>query len=96
MVDAGATTTLTRPDERVPITKPSTRLRNIELGLLVVALAVSASSILLVQLGARGRIDPHLLTLAAGLGRARPHHARGAALLAHATRIRSSCRSRPR
>ena len=67
MVDAGATTTLTRPDERVPITKPSTRLRNIELGLLVVALAVSASSILLVQLGARGRIDPHLLTLAAGL-----------------------------
>jgi cell division protein FtsW (lipid II flippase) len=68
VVDPGATTTLTRvADDRVPVTKPSTRLRNIELGLLLLALAVSASAILLVQLGARGRIDTHLLTLAAGL-----------------------------
>jgi cell division protein FtsW (lipid II flippase) len=68
VVDPGATTTLTRAaDDRVPVTKPSTRLRNIELGLLLLALAVSASSILLVQLGALGHIDTHLLTLAAGL-----------------------------
>jgi cell division protein FtsW (lipid II flippase) len=68
VVDPGATTTLTRAaDDRVPVTRPSTRLRNIELGLLLLALAVAASSILLVQLGARGHIDTHLLTLAAGL-----------------------------
>ena len=68
MVDPGATTTLTRaPQDHVPVTRPSTRLRNIELGLLLLALLVAASSILLVQLGARGHVDPHLLTLAAGL-----------------------------
>jgi cell division protein FtsW (lipid II flippase) len=68
VVDVGETTTLTRPaDARVPGTRPSTRLRNIELGLLLVALAVSASSILLVQLGALGHVDPHIATLAAGL-----------------------------
>ena len=68
MVDPGATTTLTRAaDDRVPVTRPSTRLRNIELGLLLLALAVAASSILLVQLGALGHLDPHIATLAAGL-----------------------------
>ena len=68
MVDTGATTTLAGPEEgRVHLTRPSTRLRNIELGLLLLALAVSAGAILLVQLGALGSIDPHLLTLTAGL-----------------------------
>ncbi|MDH2443601.1 FtsW/RodA/SpoVE family cell cycle protein [Amnibacterium sp. CER49] len=47
--------------------RPSTRLRNIELGLLLVALAVGTGAILLVQLGALGHPDPHVITLAAGL-----------------------------
>lgn len=68
MADPSATTTLARPDDRrVPVARPSTRLRNIELGLLLVALCVAAGAIVLVQLGALGRIDEHLLTLAAGL-----------------------------
>lgn len=68
MADASATTTLARPEDgRVPVGRPSTRLRNIELGLLLVALGVAASAIVLVQLGALGRIDEQLLTLAAGL-----------------------------
>ncbi len=68
MADANATTTLARPEaERLSSTKPSTRLRNIELGLLLLALAVAAGAILLVQLGALGHIDGHIATLAAGL-----------------------------
>ena len=66
MVDA--TTTLARPEaDPVPGTRPSTRLRNIELGLLLLAVAVSAGAIVLVQLGALGHIDGHIATLAAGL-----------------------------
>ena len=66
---ADATTTLARPDadQHVSGVKPSTRLRNIELGLLLLAVAVSAGAIVLVQLGARGHIDGHIVTLAAGL-----------------------------
>ena len=64
MVDA--TTTLSRPEaDRAPITRPSTRLRNIELGLLLVALAVAAAAIVLVQLGALGKIDLDVVKLAA-------------------------------
>ena len=66
MVDA--TTTLSRPEaEPVSGSRPSTRLRNIELGLLLLAVAVSAGAIVLVQLGALGHIDGHIATLAAGL-----------------------------
>ncbi len=66
MVDA--TTTLSRPEaDPVSGTRPSTRLRNIELGLLLLAVAVSAGAIVLVQLGALGHIDGHIATLAAGL-----------------------------
>lgn len=65
---ADATTTLARPEaDRARTAKPSTRLRNIELGLLLLALAVAAGAILLVQLGALGRIDGHIATLGAGL-----------------------------
>lgn len=68
MVDVGATTTLSRADDAPPpVARPSTRLRNIELGLLLLAIAVSAGAIVLVQLGALGRIDGHIATLAAGL-----------------------------
>lgn len=68
MADANATTTLARAEEDRPTTtRPSTRLRNIELGLLLLAIAVSAGAILLVQLGALGHIDGHIATLAAGL-----------------------------
>lgn len=68
MADAGATTTLSRaPDAHVPTSRPSTRLRNLELGLLLLALAVAAGAILLVQLGALGHVDPHVATLGAGL-----------------------------
>jgi cell division protein FtsW (lipid II flippase) len=64
----GATTTLSRPPaDHVPVSRPSTRLRNIELGLLALALSVAAGAILLVQLGALGHIDVHIATLAAGL-----------------------------
>jgi cell division protein FtsW (lipid II flippase) len=68
VADPQATTTLARPVDRPHVTRPSTRLRNIELGLLVLAVGVSASAILLVQLGALGHLDPHIATLAAGLG----------------------------
>ncbi len=44
----------------------STRLRNIELGLLLCAVAVSAAAILLVQLGALGRLDSRIVSLAGG------------------------------
>jgi cell division protein FtsW (lipid II flippase) len=66
---ADATTTLARQPElqRTSGVKPSTRLRNIELGLLLLALAVAAGAIVLVQLGALGHIDGHIATLAAGL-----------------------------
>ena len=68
MVDANVTTTLARPPEaRVHHTRPSTRLRNIEFALLLLALAVAAGAILLVQLGALGTIDPHIATLGLGL-----------------------------
>jgi cell division protein FtsW (lipid II flippase) len=66
---ADATTTLSRPEaERVPGGRPSTRLRNIELALLLLALAVSAGAIVLVQLGALGHIDLDVVKLAGGVG----------------------------
>ena len=67
MVDA--TTTLSRSDaDRATTIRPSTRLRNIELGLLLLALAVSAGAIGLVQLGAIGHIDLNVVKLAGGVG----------------------------
>jgi cell division protein FtsW (lipid II flippase) len=47
-----------------PRLRPSTRLRNIELALLLFAVLVSVSAILLVQLGALGRIDSRVVSLA--------------------------------
>ena len=67
MVDA--TTTLSRPEaDQVPVARSSMRLRNVELGLLLLALAVAAGAIVLVQLGALGRIDPDVVKLAGGVG----------------------------
>jgi len=65
-----ATTTLSRPEaDRIPAApRSSMRLRNIELGLLLLALAVAAGAIVLVQLGALGRIDPDVVKLAGGVG----------------------------
>lgn len=66
---ADATTTLSRPETvRAAGVKPSTRLRNIELVLLLLALAVAAGAIVLVQLGALGRIDVAVVKLAGGVG----------------------------
>ncbi|WP_375388966.1 FtsW/RodA/SpoVE family cell cycle protein [uncultured Amnibacterium sp.] len=63
------TTTLSRPgSDRLPGIRPSTRLRNTELGLLLIALAVAAAAIVLVQLGALGRIDLSVVKLAGGVG----------------------------
>jgi cell division protein FtsW (lipid II flippase) len=64
-----ATTTLSRPEaDQVPVARSSMRLRNVELGLLLLALAVAAGAIVLVQLGALGRIDPDVVKLAGGVG----------------------------
>ncbi|MBW4041340.1 MAG: FtsW/RodA/SpoVE family cell cycle protein [Acidobacteria bacterium] len=61
----GLTTVVNRPSaNRESRLRPSTRLRNIELGLLLFAVAVSAVAIVLVQLGALGRVDPGILSLA--------------------------------
>ena len=63
------TTTLSRPSAApLPASRPSTRLRNIELGLLLLALSVAAGAIVLVQLGALGRIDLSVVKLAGGVG----------------------------
>jgi cell division protein FtsW (lipid II flippase) len=63
------TTTLSRPEaDRASGVRPSTRLRNIELALLLLALAVAAGAIVLVQLGARGHIDLDIVKLAGGVG----------------------------
>ncbi|MRX43804.1 FtsW/RodA/SpoVE family cell cycle protein [Agromyces kandeliae] len=43
------------------------KLRNLELGLLIVACVINAGAIVLVQLGALGRIDTQLVLLGAGL-----------------------------
>ena len=43
------------------------KLRNMELWLLIVACLINASALVLVQLGAMGRIDTQLLLLGAGL-----------------------------
>lgn len=65
--DLQATTAVARPEERMHVTRPSTRLRNVEFGLLLLALAVGAAAMLLVQFGALGHVDPHLFTLIGGL-----------------------------
>lgn len=66
---ADATTTLARPEvDRAPGIRPSTRLRNTELGLLLIALGVAASAIVLVQLGALGRVDLNVVKLVGGVG----------------------------
>jgi cell division protein FtsW (lipid II flippase) len=71
VVDLNETTTLGRADlDTAPaarLTRPSQRLRNLELGLLIVAVGVAASAIVLVQLGELGRIDPSIIKLAGGL-----------------------------
>ncbi|MFC9917243.1 FtsW/RodA/SpoVE family cell cycle protein [Agromyces binzhouensis] len=43
------------------------KLRNLELGLLIVACVINAGAIVLVQLGALGRVDTQLVLLGAGL-----------------------------
>jgi cell division protein FtsW (lipid II flippase) len=64
-VDAGP---ITAPFSgiRLRLRTPS-RLRNLELLLLLVACAINAAAILLVQLGALGHTDPSLATLGVGL-----------------------------
>lgn len=52
---------------RIKLRVPA-RLRNLELLLLVFALAIDAGAIMLVQLGAIGTVDVTLLTLTGGLG----------------------------
>ena len=69
MADVNATTTLARPEaEAQPVDRPAMRLRNTELGLLLIAIAISAAAIVLVQLGALGKIDPSVVKLAGGVG----------------------------
>ncbi|MFD1720478.1 FtsW/RodA/SpoVE family cell cycle protein [Amnibacterium endophyticum] len=67
MADAQATTTLQRSPAPTAVQRSSQRLRNTELGLLLLALAVAGSAIVLVQLGALGHVDGHIATLGAGL-----------------------------
>ncbi|WP_394555050.1 FtsW/RodA/SpoVE family cell cycle protein [Agromyces sp. MMS24-JH15] len=43
------------------------KLRNLELGLLIMACLINGAAIVLVQLGALGRLDPQLILLGAGL-----------------------------
>src|SRR4051812_46289737 len=64
-VEAGPMPTLTG-GIRLRLRAPS-RMRNIELMLLVVACAINAAAILLVQLGAIGHLDWSLATLGIGL-----------------------------
>ncbi len=69
MSDRGAA----RAPERAPATASVRRirmpqkLRNLELGLLIVACIINAGAIVLVQLGALGRVDTQLVLLGAGL-----------------------------
>ncbi|GAA1057950.1 cell division protein [Agromyces luteolus] len=62
-----------RAPERAPATgsvrriRMPQKLRNLELGLLIVACVINAGAIVLVQLGALGRIDTQLVLLGAGL-----------------------------
>ncbi len=62
-----------RAPERAPATgsvrriRMPQKLRNLELGLLIVACIINAGAIVLVQLGALGRIDTQLVLLGAGL-----------------------------
>ncbi|GAA4044172.1 putative FtsW-like protein [Agromyces sp. NDB4Y10] len=63
----------TRPDERAPATEGVRRirlpqkLRNLEFWLLLAACLINAGAIVLVQLGAMGRVDTQLVLLGAGL-----------------------------
>lgn len=63
----------TRPAERAPATESVRRirlpqkLRNLELGLLLAACIINIGAIVLVQLGALGRVDTQLVLLGAGL-----------------------------
>ena len=63
--DRASTGLIERPTGRVRTMRPRMRLRNLELLLVVPALAIGAGAIALVQLGADGKIDPQILTLAA-------------------------------
>jgi cell division protein FtsW (lipid II flippase) len=53
--------------EKVRTMRMPRRMRNLELALLIVVWAINASSIVLVQLGAKGAIQPTLIVLVAGL-----------------------------
>jgi cell division protein FtsW (lipid II flippase) len=63
----------TRPADAAPATEGVRRirlpqkLRNLELGLLLAACVINAGAIVLVQLGALGRVDTQLVLLGAGL-----------------------------
>jgi cell division protein FtsW (lipid II flippase) len=64
-VDAGPRQTFTK-SIRIRLREPA-KLRNLELILLIFALAIDAGAIMLVQLGTTGAIDSSLLTLTSGL-----------------------------
>jgi cell division protein FtsW (lipid II flippase) len=64
-VEAGARPTTFTGSIRIRLRTPSRR-RNLELGLLLVAIGIGLSSLVLVELGALGRVDPGVLGLAIG------------------------------
>lgn len=73
-VQGDGTAAITTVGARMPLTttirirlRVPARLRNLELVLLIIACGIVAFAIILVQLGALGRVDPTVITLAAGL-----------------------------
>lgn len=56
-----------RPAQRVRTMRPTRRLRNLELGLVLLACTINAGAVSLVQLGALGTVDGTLIVLTAAL-----------------------------
>ncbi|BDZ54742.1 cell division protein FtsW [Agromyces marinus] len=67
MTDRNATTQPPSATASVRRIRMPQKLRNLELGLLIVACVINAGAIVLVQLGALGRVDTQLVLLGAGL-----------------------------